>query len=140
MSATDLNTVRSVIEQRLITELNKAPIISVVFNNMPFESITKNSFVQSNISFGSGEISSQGNQTNANTIIVGLLTLNVFTKQCVGSGENFKICNRLRDLYNRITVSGVIFDAVVGPEILAQPLEGKFVTQLRITFETYEGL
>ena len=54
MSATDLNTVRSVIEQRLMTELNKAPIISVVFNNMPFESITKNSFVQSNISFGSG--------------------------------------------------------------------------------------
>lgn len=140
MSATDLNTVRKTIEQRLANELNEAPIIPVVFSNMPFESISEDSFVQSSISFGSGEITSQGNQTNANTLIVGLLTLNVFTKQGVGSGENFTICKRLRDLYNRITVSGVIFDAVVGPEILAQPPEGKFATQMRITFETYEDL
>ena len=74
MSATDLNTVRSTIEQRLFNELNEAPIIPVVFNNMPFESITEESFVQSTISFGSGEITSQGNQTDANTLIVGLLT------------------------------------------------------------------
>ena len=140
MSATDLNTVRSTIEQRLFNELNEAPIIPVVFNNMPFESTTEESFVQSTISFGSGEITSQGNQTDANTLIVGLLTLNIFTKQGVGFGENLIICKRLRDLYNRITVSGVIFDAVVGPEILAQPPEGKFVTQMRITFETYEAL
>ena len=140
MSATDLNTVRSTIEQRLFTELNEAPIIPVVFNNMPFESISGDSFVQSTISFGSGEITSQGNQSNANTLIVGLLTLNIFTKEGVGFGENLTICKRLRDLYNRITVSGVIFDAVVGPEIITQPPEGKFVTQMRITFETYEGL
>ena len=140
MSATDLNTVRSTIEQRLSSELNEAPIIPVIFNNMPFESISQDSFVQSEISFGTGEITSQGNETTANTLIVGLLTLNIFTKGGVGSGENFTICKRLRDLYNRITVSGVIFDAVVGPEILTQPPEGKFVTQLRITFETYEEL
>ena len=110
MSATDLNTVRSTIEQRLFTELNEAPIIPVVFNNMPFESISGDSFVQSTISFGSGEITSQGNQSNANTLIVGLLTLNIFTKEGVGFGENLTICKRLRDLYNRITVSGVIFE------------------------------
>ena len=140
MSATDLNTVRSTIEQRLSSELNEAPIIPVIFNNMPFESISQDSFVQSEISFGTGEITSQGNETTANTLIVGLLTLNIFTKGGVGSGENFTICKRLRDLYNRITVSGVIFDAVVGPEILTQPPEGKFATQMRITFETYEEL
>ena len=140
MSATNLNTVRSTIEQRLFTELNEAPIIPIVFNNMPFESITEDSFVQSTISFGTGEITSQGNETTANTLIVGLLTLNVFTKQGIGYGENLTICKRLRDLYNRITVSGVIFDAVVGPEIIDQPPEGKFATQIRITFETYEAL
>ena len=140
MAAVDLNTVRSTIEQRLFTELNEAPIIPIVFNNMPFESIAENTFVQSTISFGTGEITSQGNQTTANTLIVGLLTLNVFSQEGVGFGENLTICKRLRDLYNRITVSGVIFDAVVGPEIIAQPPEGKFVTQMRITFETYEAL
>ena len=140
MSATDLNTVRSTIEARLATELASSPVIPVVFSNQAFDSIGNASFVQCEVSFGSGEITSQGNQTNANTLIVGLLTMNVFTEQGIGSGGNLTICKRLRDLYNRITVSDVIFDAVVGPEILSQPPEGKFVTQLRVTFETYEGL
>ena len=140
MAAIDLNTVRSTIESRLSTELVSSPAIPVVFSNQPFDATSNESFVQCEISFGSGAIESQGDQTNANTLIVGLLTLNVFTEQGIGSGGNFTICKRLRDLYNRITVSGVIFDAVVGPEILTQPPEGKFVTQLRITFETYEEL
>ena len=140
MAATDLNTVRSTIESRLSTELASSHAIPVVFSNQPFDATSNESFVQCEVSFGSGSISSQGDSTNANTIIVGLLTLNIFTEQGIGSGGNFTICKRLRDLYNRITVSDVIFDAVVGPEILSQPPEGKFVTQLRVTFETYEGL
>ena len=140
MAATDLNTVRSTIESRLSTELASSPAIPVVFSNQPFDATSNESFVQCEVSFGSGSISSQGDSTNANTIIVGLLTLNIFTEQGIGSGGNFTICKRLRDLYNRITVSDVIFDAVVGPEILSQAPEGKFVTQLRVTFETYEGL
>ena len=140
MAATDLNTVRSTIEGRLATELASSPAIPVVFNNMSFDSTAEDTFVQCEISFGSGEITSQGNQTNANTLVVGLLTMNVFTEQGIGSGGNLTICKRLRDLYNRITVSDVIFDAVVGPEVLSQPPEGKFVTQLRVTFETYEEL
>ena len=140
MAATDLNTVRSTIESRLSTELASSPAIPVVFSNQPFDATSNESFVQCEVSFGSGEISSQGDQTNSNTILIGLLTLNIFTEQGVGSGGNFTICKRLRDLYNRITVSDVIFDSVVGPEILSQPPEGKFVTQLRITFQTYEGL
>ena len=140
MAATDLNTVRATIESRLATELASSPAIPVVFANMPFDSKSQDSFVQCEVSFGSGEITSQGNQTNANTLVVGLLTMNVFTEQGIGSGGNLTICKRLRDLYNRITVSDVIFDAVVGPEVLSQPPEGKFVTQLRVTFETYEEL
>ena len=140
MAATDLNTVRSTIEARLATELASSPAIPVVFSNQPFDATSNESFVQCEVSFGSSEITSQGDQTDANTLIVGLLTLNVFTEQGIGSGGNLTICKRLRDLYNRITVSDVIFDAVVGPEILSQPPEGKFVTLLRITFETFEEL
>ena len=140
MAAIDLNTVRKTIEARLENELASTPPIPLVFNNMALDSTSNASFVQCQVSFGTGQITSQGDQTNANTIVVGLITLNIFTEQGIGSGGNFTICKRLRDLYNRITVSDVIFDAVVGPEILSQPPEGKFVTQLRVTFETYEGL
>ena len=135
MAAVDLNTVRSTIEARLATELASSPAIPVVFNNMSFDSTTEDTFVQCQTSFGQGSYLGRGVN-----VVVGLVTLNVFTEEGIGAGSNFTICKRLRDLYNKITVSDVIFDSPVGPEILASSPEGKFQTQLRITFEIYEEL
>ena len=140
MAATDLNTVRSTIEARLATELSLAPPIPVVFNNMPFDSTTENTFVQCVTSFGSNEYLTQGGASNSDNLISGLVLLNVFTEEGIGAGANFTICKRLRDLYNRITVSSVIFDAPVGPEILTSSPQGKFQTQIRVTFTIYEDL
>ena len=140
MAATDLNTVRATIEGRLATELASSPVIPVVFNNMSFDSTTEDTFVQCQTSFGSGSYLTMGGSANSTNSVVGLILLNIFTEEGIGAGANYVIGKRLRDLYNNITVSNVIFDAVVGPEILSQPPEGKFVTQLRVTFETYEGL
>ena len=140
MAATDLNTVRSTIEARLATELASSPAIPVVFNNMAFDSTTEDSFVQCLTSFGSNEYLTQGGASNSDNLISGLVLLNVFTEEGIGAGANFTICKRLRDLYNRITVSSVIFDAPVGPEILTSSPEGKFQTQIRITFTIYEDL
>ena len=139
MAATDLNTVRSTIEARLATELASSPAIPVVFNNMAFDSTTEDSFVQCLTSFGSNEYLTMGNASGTNSV-VGLVLLNVFTEEGIGAGANFTICKRLRDLYNRITVSSVIFDAPIGPEILTSSPEGKFQTQIRITFTIYEDL
>ena len=139
MAAIDLNTVRSTIEARLATELASSPAIPVVFNNMAFDSTTEDSFVQCVTSFGSGSYQTMGNASGTNSV-VGLVLLNVFTEEGIGAGANFTICKRLRDLYNRITVSSVIFDAPTGPEILTSSPEGKFQTQIRITFTIYEDL
>ena len=139
MAATDLNTVRSTIEARLATELASSPVIPVVFNNMPFDSTTEDSFVQCVTSFGSGSYQTMGNASGTNSV-VGLVLLNVFTEEGIGAGANFTICKRLRDLYNRITVSSVIFDSPIGPEILTSSPEGKFQTQIRVTFEIFEDL
>ena len=135
MAAVNLNTIRKTIEQRLQTELDEAPIIPIVFNNMPFESISQETFVQCLTSFGGGRY--LGNGINS---VVGLIVLNVFTQEGVGIGANYTICKRLRDLYNRQTVSDVIFDSPVGPEVLTSSPEGKLQTQLRITFEIFEEL
>ena len=140
MAATDLNTVRSTIEARLATELASSPAIPVVFNNMAFDSTTEDSFVQCVTSFGSNEYLTQGDTSNAFNNIVGLVLLNVFTEEGLGAGSNFTICKRIRDLYNRVTVSNVIFDAPIGPEIFTSSPEGKFQTQIRITFNIYEDL
>ena len=140
MAAIDLNTVRSTIEARLATELASSPAISVVFNNMAFDSTTEDTFVQCITSFGNNSYLTQGGTTDSDNQIDGLILLNVFTEEGIGAGANFTICKRLRDLYNRITVSSVIFDAPIGPEILTSSPEGKFQTQIRITFTIYEDL
>ena len=140
MAATDLNTVRSTIEARLATELASSPAIPVVFNNMTFDSTAEDTFVQCITSFGAGEYLTMGGTTDSDNNVVGLVLLNVFTEEGLGAGSNFTICKRLRDLYNRVTVSNVIFDSPVGPEIFASSPEGKFQTQIRITFNIYEDL
>ena len=140
MAATDLNTVRSTIEARLATELASSPAIPVVFNNMTFDSTAEDTFVQCITSFGANTYLTQGGNTNSQVLIAGLILLNVFTEEGIGAGSNYTICKRLRDLYNRITVSSVIFDAPIGPEILSSSPEGKFQTQIRITFTIYEDL
>jgi hypothetical protein len=140
MAAIDLNTVRSTIEARLATELASSPAIPVVFNNMTFDSTAEDTFVQCITSFGAGEYLTMGGTTDSDNNVVGLVLLNVFTEEGLGAGSNFTICKRLRDLYNRVTVSNVIFDSPVGPEILTSSPEGKFQTQIRITFNIYEDL
>ena len=140
MAATDLNTVRSTIEARLATELASSPAIPVVFSNMAFDSTTEDTFVQCITSFGSHQYLTQGGTSDSTNNVVGLIVLNVFTEEGIGGGSNFTICKRLRDLYNRITVSNVIFDSPIGPEILNSSPEGKFQTQIRITFNIYEDL
>ena len=140
MAATDLNTVRSTIEARLATELASSPVIPVVFNNMTFDSTAEDTFVQCITSFGASEYLTMGGTTDSDNNVVGLVLLNIFTEEGLGAGSNFTICKRLRDLYNRVTVSNVIFDSPVGPEIFASSPEGKFQTQIRITFNIYEDL
>ena len=140
MAAIDLNTVRSTIEARLATELASSPAIPVVFNNMAFDSTTEDTFVQCLTSFGAHQYLTQGDTTNAFNDVVGLVVLNVFTEEGIGAGANYTIGKRLRDLYNRVTVSNVIFDSPIGPEVLTSSPEGKFQTQIRITFNIYEDL
>jgi len=140
MAAIDLNTVRSTIEGRLATELASSPAIPVVFNNMTFDSTAEDTFVQCLTSFGANQYLTQGDTSNAFNNIVGLIVLNIFTEEGIGAGSNYTIGKRIRDLYNRVTVSNVIFDSPVGPEVLSSSPEGKFQTQIRITFNIYEDL
>ena len=107
---------------------------------MTFDSTAEDTFVQCITSFGNNTYLTQGGASNSDNLISGLVLINIFTEEGLGAGSNFTICKRLRDLYNRITVSSVIFDAPIGPEILNSSPEGKFQTQLRITFSIYEDL
>ncbi len=141
MAAADLNTVRATIESRLATELALSPAIPVVFNNVSYSPTPNSSWVQCLLNFGANEYLSQGLTANSQNRIVGVIVINIFTPAGVGSGANYTIGKRIRDLYNRIIVSGVYFDAPIGPEVVGTPApEGYFQTQVRVTFEFIEEL
>ena len=140
MAATNLNTVRAAIEGRIATELGLSPAIPVVFHNMSYDSSAVTTFVQCLTTFGESNYLTLGSASGTNQVN-GIVVLNIFTPQGIGSGDNYTIGKRLRDLYNRITVSDVIFDSPIGPEVVVSPTpEGQFQTQLRMTFEIYEEL
>lgn len=141
MAAADLNAIRATIEGMLATELAGSPVIPVVFHNMAYEPTPGSSWVQCLVSFGAGQYLGQGLTTNSQNRIVGLVVINTFTPQGVGSGDNLTIAKRIRDLYNRVIASGVYFDAATGPEVLASASpEGYLQTQVRVTFEFIEEL
>ena len=141
MAAADLNSIRATIEGRLATELASSPVIPVVFHNMAYEPTPNSSWVQCLVGFGASEYLGQGLTTNSQNRIVGLLVINTFTAKGAGPGANFTIAKRIRDLYNRVIVSGVYFDAPIGPEVLASASpEGYLQTQVRVTFEFIEEL
>jgi len=141
MAAADLNTIRSVLEGRLATELASSPVIPVVFHNMAYEPTPDSSWVQCLVSFGASQYLGQGLTTNSQNRMVGLMTINVFSALGVGPGANYVIAKRIRDLYNRVIVSGVYFDAPIGPKVLAKASpEGFLQTQVLVTFEFIEEL
>jgi len=141
MAAADLNTIRATIEGRLATELADSPVLPVVFHNMAYEPTPNSSWVQCLTSFGAGEYLGHGLTSSGYNRLVGLVLINIFTPKGAGPGANYVIGKRVRDLYNRVIVSGVYFDAATGPEALATPApEGYFQTQVRVTFESIEEL
>jgi hypothetical protein len=141
MAAANLNTIRATIEGRLATELALSPAIPVVFHNQPYVPTPDSSWVQCLVSFGANEYLTQGGTTGSNNSIIGVVAINIFTPLGVGPGANLTIGKRIRDLYNRVIVSGVHFDPPIGPEVVASPApEGFFQTQVRLTFETFEDL
>ena len=141
MAALDLNAIRAIVEGRLATELAAAPPISVVFHNMASAPTPGSTWAQCLVSFGANNYMTMGSLTGASNSVIGVVVVNIFSGKGVGSGANFTVGKRVRDLYNRIVISGVRFDPPTGPEVVATPSpEGYFQTQVRMTFETFEDL
>jgi hypothetical protein len=138
MSST-YNDVRAAIEDRIATEMAIAPAYPVSYQNVPFSPPNNTPWLQAFIRFGDNAyatlrpIGSSGfNRQN------GTLVVNVFTPVGVGTGANFTIAERVKDLFDRRTVSGIIFDAASGPaQVTPASPEPYYQTQLTITFEAY---
>jgi hypothetical protein len=137
MSST-YNDIRAAIEGRIATQMAIAPAYPVSYQNVPFSPPNNTPWIQAFIRFGDNAYATLIGPATGYNRQNGVLTINVFTPVGVGSGANYTIAERLKDLFDRQTVSGIIFDAASGPaQVTPAEPEPYFQTQLTITFEAY---
>lgn len=137
MSST-YNDVRAAIEGRIATEMAAAPAYPVSYQNVPFTPPNNAPWLQVFIRFGDNAYATLLSPATGMNRQNGVLTVNVFTPIGAGAGANFTIAERVKDLFDRRTVSQIIFDAASGPaQVTPASPEPYFQTQLTITFEAY---
>ena len=138
MSST-INDARAAIEGRIATQMAIAPAYPVSYQNVPFTPPNNAPWLQAFIRFGDNAYatllptgSAGFNRHN------GVLTVNIFTPIGTGTAANFTIAERIKNLFDRATVSGIIFDPVSGPaQVTPAAPQPYYQTQLTATFEAY---
>jgi hypothetical protein len=142
MAAANLNDIRETIESRIEEEFrDNNPPYTIVYQNMNYTPEVETTWLQCLISFVDSEYLTLGGTTDSENRISGTLIVNIFNKTGIGHGDSLIIGKRIRDLYNRINISGVFFESPVGPEVMSSPSpQGYFQTQVRSTFQIYEAL
>lgn len=139
-----LNTIRSTIENRIATEFATAPPLQVAYQNVPFTPPNNASWVQAFISWGDSAYLTILTESDRGTgdgfdRRNGALTFNIYSPRGEGPGTGLTIAQRCIDLFSRLQLQNIKFDAASGPRIIepAAP-EGFYQTQVAITFEAYE--
>jgi hypothetical protein len=138
MSST-YNDVRAAIEGRIATEMTSAPSYPVAYPNVPFTPPNNTPWIQVSLLFGENSYATLIGPSTGFNKQNGVLLINVFTPVGVGAAPNYTIAERIKDLFDRQTVSSIIFDAASGPNVItpSEPEAAYFQTQITITFEAY---
>jgi hypothetical protein len=138
MSST-YNDVRAAIEGRIATEMALAPSYPVAYPNVPFTPPNNEPWIQVSLTFGDNSYATLIGPSTGFNKQNGLLTVNTFTPVGVGAAANYTIAERIKDLFDRQTISSIIFDAAAGPNVItpSEPEAAYLQTQLVITFEAY---
>lgn len=132
------NDVRAAIESRIAAEMAKSPAYPVSYQNVSFAPPNNAPWLQAFIRFGDNAYATLLEPTPGFNRQNGVLTVNVFTPIGAGASANFAIAERIKDLFDRRTVSQIIFDAASGPaQVTPAAPEAYYQTQLTITFQAY---
>lgn len=139
-----LNTIRSSIENRIKTEFAESPVLQIAYQNVPFTPPNNASWIQTRITWGDSTYltllttSSRGTGDGFDRRN-GTLVFDIFTPRGNGPGAGLTIAQRAMDLFSRLKLQNIIFDAASGPRTIESPSpEGFYQTQVAITFEAFE--
>jgi hypothetical protein len=139
-----LNTLRAAIEGRIATEFAASPALQVAYQNVPFTPPNNASWIQTSILWGDSAYLTILTTATRGTgdgfdRRNGTLVFNIFSSRGAGPGANLTIAQRCIDLFSRLQLQNIKFDAANGPRSIEPPApEGFYQTQVTITFEAYE--
>tara|TARA_Y100000004_G_C8813632_1_gene368860 strand:- start:27 stop:446 length:420 start_codon:yes stop_codon:yes gene_type:complete len=132
------NDIRAAIEARIAAEMAESPAYQVSYENVPFTPPNNSTWVKVRVRFGANNYATLLGPSTGSNRQSGIVLLSIFTPIGVGTGDNFTLAERLKDLFDRETVSQIIFDAAEGPSIAdAAAPESFFQTELAITFNAF---
>lgn len=132
------NDIRAIIEGRVKTEMQKPAPYPVAFQNVPFEPPNNSPWLECFVTFGDNAYATLAAPATGFNRHNGILLINIFSPIGVGAGKNYEIAERLKNVFDRKTFDGIIFDAASGPtQVSPSVTESYFQTRLNITFEAY---
>ena len=132
------NDVRAVIEGRIGTEMANSPAYQVAYSNTAFTPPTDAPWLSVEVEFGDNTYYTLQAPTTGPNRQSGLLVVNIFSDVGTGAAAAFTIAERVKDLFDRKTVSSVIFDAASGPRQIASGLSDSFFqVQVSVSFDAY---
>lgn len=129
-----LEAIRSTIEQRIATEMRQAPPYPVKYANAPFNPPNNAPWVDVSILYGDDAYATIASFNRQN----GTLALNIYTPVGDGAATGLVLAERLKALFDRVTVGGIIFNAANGPATVTPSPDAYSQLQLIITFEAYQ--
>jgi|TARA_R100000030_G_scaffold4712_1_gene3253 hypothetical protein len=132
------NDIRAAIEARIATEMAESPSYQVSYENVPFTPPNNGTWIKVRVRFGANNYATLIGPTAGSNRQAGVVVIDIFSPIGVGTGDSFTLAERLKDLFDRKTVSQIIFDAADGPTIIdAAAPESFFQTELAITFNAF---
>jgi len=122
--ASSLATTRVTIEERFKRQFTSANGAAIIWANTPDDPPTDGSvWVEPSILWGQGDLRTKDGRNT----IVGVLNVNVFAPAGTGTGTLFDTADDVRDIYNRVEVSGVRFGIPSGPRLVPVKPEARWV-------------
>lgn len=139
-----LNSLRALIEGRIATEFAASPALQVAYQNVPFTPPNNASWVQTQIVWGDSAYLTILTSATRGTgdgfdRRNGTLIFNIFSPRGQGPGASLTIAQRCIDLFSRLQLQNIKFDAANGPRTSEPAVpEGFYQSQVTITFEAFE--
>ena len=132
------NDVRAVIEGRIATEMANSPAYQVAYANTAFTPPADAPWLSVQINFGSNAYYTLQAPTTGTNRQSGVVVVDIFGAVGVGAASVLTIAERVKDLFDRQTVSSVIFNAASGPSEIASGLSDSFFqVQVSVSFDAY---